>query len=222
MSNHLSIMEAKSLDMVGYLESLGYSAQKIRGHDWWYLSPLRDEKTPSFKVDRKLNLWYDHGAGKGGNLVDFGVLFYRCSVKEFLQKLMEVPIQNFSFHPPISSLRSSPESEEKKLFITSVKPLTSPRFYNYISSRKIDVVIAKQYLKEVAFELNGKPYTALGFENNSGGYELRNEHFKGSSSPKDVTVIGRGHSENVAVFEGVFSFLSYLSFIKKIEEEREV
>jgi hypothetical protein len=219
MSNNLSTSEAKSLDMVRYLETLGYCAQKIRGHDWWYLSPLRDEKTPSFKVDRKLNLWYDHGIGKGGNLVDFGVLFFQCSVKEFLQKLMKVPAQNFSFHPPLSSQETSPESEEKKLLITSVHPLISPRFYYYISSRRINLAIANQYVKEVAFELKGKPYTALGFKNNSGGYELRNEHFKGSSSPKDVTVIDRDHSENVAVFEGFFSFLSYLSFAKKMEGE---
>src|SRR4028118_2104934 len=115
MSSHFSIGEAKLLDMVMYLESLGYFAQKIRGYDYWYLSPLRDEKTPSYKVARKLNLWYDHGIGKGGNLVAFGVLFYRCSVKEFLQKLGEKPVPNFSFHPPVSSPPSSLESEEKKL-----------------------------------------------------------------------------------------------------------
>ena len=32
-----------------------------------------------------------------------------------------------------------------------------------------------------------KPHIALGFKNDSGGYELRNEFFKGSNSPKDVT-----------------------------------
>ncbi len=222
MNNHLSIVEAKSLDMVVYLESIGFFAQKIRGYDYWYLSPLRGEKTPSFKVARKLNFWYDHGIGKGGNLVDFGVLFYRCSVKEFLQKLGETPAPNFSFHPPVSSTPSFPESEEKKLLITSVYPLTSPHFYHYISRRKINLEIAKLHLKEVAFELNGKSFTALGFENNGGGYELRNEHFKGSSSPKDVTLIGGDHVDTIAVFEGFFSFLSYLSLEQKTKEENNI
>ncbi len=83
----LSIAEAKEMDMVDYLSKLGYEPAKIRNADHWYLSPLRDEHTPSFKVNRKINRWYDHGLGKGGNLVDFGILYHNCSVGEFLQKM---------------------------------------------------------------------------------------------------------------------------------------
>src|ERR1041384_7545302 len=83
----LSIAEAKEMDLVDYLSSLGYRPAKIRGVDHWYLSPLRDEKTPSFKVNQKLNRWYDHGLGQGGNLVDFGILYHQCTVSELLQKL---------------------------------------------------------------------------------------------------------------------------------------
>lgn len=51
---------------------------------------------------------------------------------------------------------------------------------------------------------------AIGFENKSGGFELRNQHFKGSSSPKNMTLL-EGHlgNQNLTVFEGFFSFLSY-------------
>lgn len=66
----LSIEEARQIDIVQYLSGLGYEPAKVRHFDYWYLSPLREEKTPSFKVNRKLNRWYDHGLGKGGNLVD--------------------------------------------------------------------------------------------------------------------------------------------------------
>jgi hypothetical protein len=48
----------------------------------------------------------------------------------------------------------------------------------------------------------------IGFKNNAGGYELRSENFKGSSSPKDVTFIDN-RTDDVAVFEGFFSFLSF-------------
>jgi hypothetical protein len=219
MDNYLSIGEATSLDMVGYLESLGYFAQKIRGNDWWYLSPLRNEKTPSFKVARKLNLWYDHGIGKGGTLVDFGVLFYGCTIKEFLQKLSVQPSHNFSFTPPLGVSFNNKSNDEKKLLITSVSPIKSSRFYTYLQLRKIDLELAKQYLDEVSFALHGKEFRALGFRNNSGGYELRNEYFKGSSSPKDVTLIDR-HCENISVFEGFFSFLSYLSVVRQMGQQR--
>src|SRR5689334_12530921 len=83
----MTIKEAKNLDMVEYLSRLGYEPEKISGHHYWYLSPLRNEKTPSFKINIKLNRWYDFGEGQGGNLVDFGLLYYKCSITEFLQKL---------------------------------------------------------------------------------------------------------------------------------------
>ncbi len=75
-----SCLEAKQMDIVQYLSSIGYEPAKIRNCDYWYLSPLRDEKTPSFKVNRKLNRWYDHGIGKGGNVIDFAILYNNCTV----------------------------------------------------------------------------------------------------------------------------------------------
>jgi len=81
MNQHFSIQQAKQIDIVEYLEKLGYRPQNIRNNDYWYLSPLRQEKEPSFKVNRKLNMWYDHGLGKGGSLIDFGILFYNSPMK---------------------------------------------------------------------------------------------------------------------------------------------
>ncbi len=69
-THNFSLEEVKQLDIVEYLEKSGHSPDKIRGNDYWYLSPLRNEKEPSFKVNRKLNVWYDHGIGKGGNLMN--------------------------------------------------------------------------------------------------------------------------------------------------------
>src|SRR5215218_7399913 len=95
---HFSIQEAKQIDIVDYLEKLGHQPQKIRNNDYWYLSPLRDENTPSFKVNRKLNAWYDHGIGKGGNIIDFGILYHHCSVRELLKKFPKTNTEPLSFH----------------------------------------------------------------------------------------------------------------------------
>lgn len=54
------------MDMIDYLKTLGFKPEKIRNNDYWYLSPLREEKTASFKVNRKLNAWYDHEVGREG------------------------------------------------------------------------------------------------------------------------------------------------------------
>ena len=102
--------EAKQIDLVDYLAALGYRPQKIRNHDYWYYSPLREEKTASFKVNRQRNLWYDHGIGKGGTLIDFGMLYFNCSVKEVLDRLSNDSntLANSFFHPPVTPVNLSP------------------------------------------------------------------------------------------------------------------
>ncbi len=196
--------QAKKIDIVDYLLSLGYQPQKIKINDYWYISPFREEKTPSFKVNRKLNSWYDHGLGKGGNLIDFGILFHHCPVREFLERL-----SNFSFHPHTHTPKIPQYADEKgHIKIITVSPISSKELCNYLSERKIPFEIANRFCKEIHFELYGKKYTAIGFENNAGGYELRSKDFKGSSSPKDATLINNG-SQNISVFEGFFSFLSW-------------
>ena len=60
----------------------------------------------------------------------------------------------------------------------------------------------------MVFELNNKRYTAIGFRNNEGGFELRNPWFKGSCSPQAITSIINVAKE-LSAFEGLFNFLSY-------------
>ena len=85
-NNLPSVEEVKNTDMVDYLSSLGYKPSKVTRNDYWYISPFRDEKTPSFKVNRNMNRWYDFGDGKGGNIIDFGIVFHQCTVKRFFKK----------------------------------------------------------------------------------------------------------------------------------------
>ncbi len=187
--NHpfFSYQDVKQIDIVEYMEKLGYQPHKIRNNDYWYLSPLRDEKEPSFKVNRKLNMWYDHGLGKGGSIIDFAMLYHNCRMNEVPQKISDL----FSFHwqtltvqQPLTHSQNLEEALEPKIKVIAAKPLTNPALCRYLDDRKIPLEIADKYCKEVDFELYGKQYFAIGFENKSGGFELRNKHFKGSSSLK--------------------------------------
>lgn len=202
---HFDIRQAKSIDIVEWLTKNGHSPQKVSGSDYWYLSPLRQEKTASFKVDRKLNVWYDHGLGKGGNMIELGILYYGCSVKELLQKLKSP----FLFHSPEIFENSDAKQATKITILDAKQPISNVNLLVYLQERNISLEAAKTVLYEVNFEVNNKRYYALGFKNNSGGFELRNKYFKGSSSPKDITLINQNDSESVSVFEGFFSFLSY-------------
>lgn len=203
--------DAKKIDLVDYLLKLGYQPQKISNNDYWYLSPLREENTASFKVNRRLNIWYDFGLAKGGNLIDFGIMYHKCSVSEFLGMLTRQ--KTLSFHQPISRKIESPiiEAVEKgKIHIQDVRnPIQSTALFQYLSSRKIPVEIASRFCKEIDFLLYEKKYTVIGFPNKAGGYELRSPDFKGSSSPKDITMLGNAQAKRIHLFEGFFDFLSF-------------
>lgn len=79
--------EANKVNLVEYLSSLRFTPAKIKGNNYWYLSPLRDEREASFKIDRNKNLWYDQGAGKGGSVVDFVTSYFNSDVSSALLKL---------------------------------------------------------------------------------------------------------------------------------------
>lgn len=213
-TRNISIAEVKRIDMVEYLERLGYKPAKIRNNDYWYLSPLRDEKTPSFKINRIKNVWYDHAIGKGGTLVDFGKLYYQCTVKDLLSKLENEKGISVSFHPQIKSIageRKELSTQPGKITIISSEAINSQTLRNYLQSRRIPLDIANQFCREIGFELYGKKHLAIGFQNPSGGYELRNYYFKGSSTPKEPRLIQQKDSNGLTVFEGFFSFLSYMA-----------
>ncbi|HTE02056.1 MAG TPA: toprim domain-containing protein [Mucilaginibacter sp.] len=197
---------AKELSIVDYLEQYSIHPQRIKDHNYWYLSPLREEKTASFKVNVKLNAWMDFGEGTGGNLIDLGIRMHNCSVEEFLERLNNGN-HDFSFRQQ-TPLKTDPQPENQ-VIITGVKTLNHPTLVSYLESRRIDPAIAASYCKEIDFTIGGKSYFAIGFANRSGGYELRNNWFKGASSPKDITIIDVGHKAAI-VLEGFTDFLSLL------------
>lgn len=211
MNTKITIVEAKNMDLIAYLAILNFNPEKIVRDDHWYLSPFRNEHTPSFKVSQKQQVWYDFGIGSGGNIIDFGILYFNCSVTEFLERLPgKNQTTDLSFHQQPIKPEKPVAPEEPKVKIKSIGRITSFFLIDYISSRSIPFVTASKYLKQVDLELNGKEIQVLGFKNSSGGFELRGaKNFKSSVSPKDFTLIENGKPALVVV-EGMFDFLSLI------------
>src|SRR6478735_6567859 len=153
----LTCADAKKIDLVDYLASLGHHPQKASHPDYWYLSPFRDEKTPSFKVNRKLNVFYDHGIGYGGDLIDFGTRFFNCSISEFLHRVAGQLNQNsLSFHPPTQSSKKElrpavrdtfsagekKENPDGKILIVGDRSIASETLLEYLEKRCISLEIA--------------------------------------------------------------------------------
>lgn len=211
----LTCVETREIDLVTYLSALGYKPEKIRNPDYWYRSPFRQERTASFKVNRQKGLWFDFGTGQGGDIIDFGMLYHKCTVSEFLERLKDYrPRQILSYRQqtsiPSPSINHAGEKEDlgERIIIKDVRPITDHSLISYLESRSIPLEISRKFCKEVDFELYGKKQTVIGFENDLGGFELRSPGFKGSSSPKTFRLIDNG-SDTISVFEGFFDFLSY-------------
>ena len=73
--------------------------------------------------------------------------------------------------------------------------------------------MASPYLRHIRYEVGGREYSAIGFPNRAGGYELRGDKtFKGTIAPKDISVVaGEANNTPLCIFEGFMDFLSYLT-----------
>jgi DNA primase len=185
------------------LENLGHYPTQLKSEkEAWFLSPFRSkiETQASFKVSIILNRWYDHGIGKGGNSIDFLVLYLNISVKEVLAYLSKD--LSFSFHQPPKALKK-PERTQ----IIATQSIKHPALLGYLKSRRIPINIGKQYLEEVTFKRGSKTLFALGMKNQKEGWELRSSIQKTSSSPKSYTWLKRGKNKLI-ITEGMFDFLS--------------
>ena len=201
--------EAKQIRIEEYLHSLGYDPVRRQGGNLWYKSPFRDEREPSFKVNTERNLWYDFGAGRGGNIIALAQELYASdSLPYLLERIAEqapgVRPVSFSFGGQALSKPSFQQLE--------VMPLSSPALYSYLRQRGINTELAKRECREVRYLTDGKPYFAVGFPNRSGGYEIRNKLFKGCIAPKDITHIRQEQpKETCCLFEGFMDYLSFLT-----------
>jgi DNA primase len=193
--------EAKRIDIISFLAKNGINPDYNQGVNYWYKSPLRYENNPSFKVNSYKNLWFDFGIGDGGDIIKLISLLFKVDSSNALKILS---VNHYASHQKDSY------NADSKVLITNVKEISNIQLINYLETRKLNLNLAKEYCKEVSFKLNDKNFYAIGFRNDSKGYELRCKYFKGSSSPKDVTLI-KNNSEKLLLFEGFIDFLSWFS-----------
>ena len=211
-SNRISIRD--------FLARRGIQPKYERNGYGMYLSPLREERTPSFKVDYVRNLWYDFGLGEGGTLLTLVMRLERCDRYAAIRILSSGEIRQAESTSLSSGIYERPAvggvspvlrpAAVPALRILSDAPLRHPALVGYLASRGIVLSVAAAFCREVRYEVNGRAFFAVGFRNDAGGWELRSERFKGGSSPKHITTIDN-RSDTVIAFEGFMDFLAYLS-----------
>ena len=212
----MNIEKAKQIPLELVLQKMNYTPSKTIGFDAWYSSPLHEEKTPSFKVNTKINRWYDHGLQKGGNIIDFIAIKFNYTIPEVLKFLENYSDESiFSFQKQKNIVSNFSETESK---VNIIKVIEIQHFAlkQYLENRKIYHYENEPNLKEVHYEINGKKYFGIGFQNRSNGFEIRSKYAKICIGKKDITLIVKGdkNKKTIRIFEG---FTDYMSF-KNLEK----
>jgi Toprim-like/CHC2 zinc finger len=209
----MNTKQAKAEPLHEFLGRMGYQPAHSRGQDIWYRSPFRpNERTPSFKIDQKRNVWYDHALGVGGTIIDF---VQRLNQTEDVSRVL-ASIADILGRPALPVL-SRPMTEPLRTppVIESLGVIADRNLEAYLSSRAIPVDLARMYLQEIVYRVDDDAYRALAFPNDAGGFEVRSPSFKGSIGKKAIRFLNKPDSHTAAVFEGVFDFLSVLAHHKK-------
>ena len=155
-------MDAKTVNKFpirDYLAAQGIRPAKDNPRYGLYLSPLREERTPSFKVDYGQNLWYDFGLGEGGTLIDLVMRMERCEAGEAMRQLERhidrMPVFSFTGKNPVPQRSPS-------IIVEKVRLLENPALLDYLMERGIDLDTARGHCSEVHYRVANKSYFAVG------------------------------------------------------------
>lgn len=201
----MDISALKTIPIADFLRRLGHTPMAQKGRELTYFAPYREEHKPSFRVNAEKNVFYDFGTGCGGDIFKLAGEFihstdFKAQAKYIADSMnVQLPMKE---HPSFVSQPTEPVFQNME-----ISRLESPTLLRYLAQRSIPKEIAQKYCVKVDYQLHGKDYYAIGFENNAHGYELRSAFFKGSFPPKHITHIANGNGR-CNVFEGFIDFLS--------------
>ena len=207
------------------LDYLGDRVVKKVANGYLARAPWREDKHPSLSVTANGRGWHDLATGEHGSVIDLVMLHHGCDVNRACEILLR-DNPSFSFSQPNSEY-SGEKKKNSGFIMFEVVKLQARGLFAYLYQRKINIEIAKQFLKEAHYSFDerpdGKYLYALAYGNNKGGYELRgapyvgNEKgYKGGTSPKGITTHLDRENAPVVVFEGFFDMLSFATLCGEV------
>lgn len=113
-------------ELLGEVDILDYISQycdfEEKHGEYWALSPLKQENTPSFSVDREKQFFYDFSSGAGGNVIDFIRLHDNVDLPEAFRILKKwAHIQDNQDTGEVTRLNAAKVARKFKKKLTSVK-----------------------------------------------------------------------------------------------------
>lgn len=206
----MNAKQAKNIPLTSILGKLGIRKYKSKGKDIWYFSPFREERTASFKVNQNLNVFYDYGKGKGGNVLDFIMEYYQCDFTTALH-IVRDRFNSFSFHQHTAFKKIDANERKKEYVVTTISEISHMALLDYLTiERGLNLKVAKKYCRQVHYSIKGRRYFGIGFKNDLGGYEIRNKYVKLCLGQKYFSLFSN-EANSLNIFESWSDFISYLS-----------
>ena len=207
--------EVKAIDIVIFLQNLGYNPIKINSRYAMFHVPYRNSNHPTLRVNRIENTWLDYSTGRKGNIIELGKLVYQIDNDDQVIRILQDSNLPFSLQ---SRYLIDNEGNPTMISKIRVQELSNKKLLSYLDSRDIDLALAVKYCREIYYSVKWKKYFALAFRNNSGGFEIISPHIKGYIAPRDLTLISLSSSNPYCiVFDNFMDFLSYLTLNKRID-----
>ncbi|MDD4374965.1 MAG: toprim domain-containing protein [Bacteroidales bacterium] len=218
----MNIETAKQIKIFEYLASLGHHPIEAESNSKWlkYYSPFRKERNPSFEVKVTGDYYKDFGRDeKAGDIINLVSRLHNTDTAGALKILEAFSQQNqppkpmfFVHEHKINKAMSKPPAPTYHQ-----TTINDPKLMVYLA---IDRAIPAKVWQDVP-ELSQIIYCPMGarykvsysniaFQNDLGGFELRNREFKGTIGQKAITTIQGQENNKLILFEG---FIDYLSFI---------
>lgn len=199
----------ENISVMEYLTSKCKSGHLVfegkKGFEFYFAFP--GQKTGSISVNTKKNVFFDHHTGKGGDVIKACEVVENKTFKEVLNELSKGVDKSAVNIYNQKSIDIEDENKQKTTITAVFDEIKHPALIKYAQKRGITTQSIS--LKEIHYERDGKNYFALGWKNNSGGYDLRNENFKGKLGINDITVLTNGNVKNHIVFEGFSDYLAW-------------
>ncbi|MBX0293201.1 toprim domain-containing protein [Hymenobacter sp. HSC-4F20] len=224
MRSSSSLAAAKRFPILSLLTLLNIPVVSVAaGQEHYCLSPFRQESTPSFVVNPRKNVWIDFGetdaAGRpaGGDVLALLMRYFRVTLPQARLLLRELAGQSVPAPtlPPLEPQPAGAAFQE-----VSLSPLSYAPLVQYLRERGIRWELVQRNphvlgrLQQVFYRPVGsarsRPYFALAWRSDAGGWELRSKNFQSCLGPKGLSYLP-GREPGCALFEGFFDYLSALT-----------
>lgn len=207
-------MEAKELKAAAslpkLLEALGHRPEKQLGQELIYR--LSGPK-PCFAVNQEHNIWYDHDTKKGGNIIDFAIMYWKVTFRQALKKLNEhFQLEQLPEYGKLQCRRRHAQKLPHYRLQHTCRLGSNADIKAYLQNHCIWEV-SQTILSEVYYYVQDeknhiKPFYAAGLQNELGHWQVSNAGFTGCLGHSAISFIAKSETK-ACVFQDTLSYLSW-------------